>query len=133
MANIRWKVITILIVGVVFTALGVYPIVAARFGINSPGWLMDKQLKLGLDLKGGVQLVLRVETDDALKGETDVEMERLREELQNRKITFSTLTAVNSTWTGFSRRRTPTSARRRPSSRPTSIAAATSTDPTRSR
>jgi preprotein translocase subunit SecD len=97
MANIRWKVITILIVGVVFTALGVYPIVAARFGINSPGWLIDKQLKLGLDLKGGVQLVLRVETDDALKGETDVEMERLREELQNRKITFSTLTAVNPT------------------------------------
>jgi len=97
MANIRWKVITILIVGVVFTALGVYPIVAARYGITSPGWLMDKQLKLGLDLKGGVQLVLRVETDDALKGETDVETERLREELQNRKITFSTLTAVNST------------------------------------
>jgi len=97
MANIRWKVITILIVGVVFTALGVYPIVANRFGITSPGWLMDKQLKLGLDLKGGVQLVLRVETDDALKGETDVEMERLREELQNRKISFGTLAAVNST------------------------------------
>src|SRR5580765_2570599 len=97
MANNRWKVITILIVGVVFTALGVYPIVAGRFGINSPAWLMDKQLKLGLDLKGGVQLVLRVETDDALKGETDVETERLREELQNRKIAFSTLTAANST------------------------------------
>ncbi len=97
MANIRWKVITILAVGVVFTALGIYPLVAARYGINSPGWLMDKQLKLGLDLKGGVHLALRVETDDALKGETDTEMERLREDLQNRKIAVSGVASVNPT------------------------------------
>ena len=36
-----------------------------------PAWLMDKQLKLGLDLKGGVHLVLRVQTDDALRLETE--------------------------------------------------------------
>ena len=53
-----------------------------RYGIHSPGWLMDKQLKLGLDLKGGVHLVLRVQTDDALRLETETEMERLREELR---------------------------------------------------
>ena len=67
MSNLRWKVVTILTVLVVFSALGVYPIVAAHYGIRSPGWLMDKQLKLGLDLKGGVHLVLRVETEDALR------------------------------------------------------------------
>ena len=44
MANIRWKLITILIVFVVFAGVGVYPILAARRGIQSPGWLMDKQL-----------------------------------------------------------------------------------------
>src|SRR5262245_7704904 len=97
MANIRWKVITILAVGIVFTALGVYPIVAGRYGITSPTWLMDKQLKLGLDLKGGVHLVMRVETDDALKGETDTEMERLREELANRKINITGATAISPT------------------------------------
>src|SRR5437660_1712450 len=96
-SNLRWKVITILVVFVVFASVGVYPIVAARYGIHSPGFLMDKQLKLGLDLKGGVHLVLRVETDDALKGETDNEMERLREELQNRKINVAAVTAVSST------------------------------------
>ena len=78
MANLRWKLITIAIVLVVFSAVGVYPIVAARYGVHSPGWLMDKQLKLGLDLKGGVHLVLRVQTDDALRLETEQEMERLR-------------------------------------------------------
>ena len=33
----------------------------------APEWLRDKELKLGLDLKGGVHLVLRVQTDDALQ------------------------------------------------------------------
>ena len=47
---------------------------------------MDKQLKLGLDLKGGVHLVLRVKTDDALRLETELEMERLREELTKRSV-----------------------------------------------
>ena len=60
--NIRWKVLFILAVLVLFTAVGVYPIVASQYGIKSPGVLIDKQLKLGLDLKGGVHLVLRVES-----------------------------------------------------------------------
>ena len=97
MANIRWKLITIAIVLVVFAGVGVYPIVAARYGVHSPGWLMDKQLKLGLDLNGGVQLVLRVQTDDALKLETDSEMERLRQELAKRNIPFTNLTSPDPT------------------------------------
>src|SRR5262252_11050263 len=91
MANIRWKLITIAIVFVVFAGVGVYPIVASRYGVHSPSWLIDKQLKLGLDLNGGVQLVLRVQTDDALKLETDTEMERLRQELSKASITFNNL------------------------------------------
>ena len=53
------------------SAVGVYPIVAPRYGCRRPAWLMAKQLKLGLDLKGGVHLVLRVQTDDALRLETE--------------------------------------------------------------
>src|SRR6516165_10840066 len=97
MANIRWKLITILIVFVVFAGVGVYPILAARRGIQSPSWLMDKQLKLGLDLKGGVHLVLRVQTDDALRLETDTESERLREELTKRNIPFTNIVAPDPT------------------------------------
>jgi preprotein translocase subunit SecD len=97
MANIRWKLITILVVFVVFAGVGVYPILAARRGIQSPGWLMDKQLKLGLDLKGGVHLELRVQTDDALRLETDTETERLREELTKRNIPFTSLVAPDAT------------------------------------
>src|SRR5436853_672831 len=96
-SNLRWKIITILIVLVVFSSVGVYPIVAAHYGIHSPGWLMEKQLKLGLDLKGGVHLVLRVQTDDALRLQTDQDMERLREELQKRNVPFTNITTISPT------------------------------------
>jgi preprotein translocase subunit SecD len=96
-SNLRWKFISIIAVFVIFFAVGVYPILADRFHLPVPGVLADKQLRLGLDLKGGVHLVLRVQTDDALRGETQTEMERLREELQNRRIPFGNLTLVSPT------------------------------------
>ncbi len=92
MQNIRWKVATILVVLVVFAGVGVYPILASRYHWPSPGWLQEKQLKLGLDLKGGVNLEMRVQTDDALKLETDQESERLREELNKASVMFTSLT-----------------------------------------
>jgi preprotein translocase subunit SecD len=92
MQNLRWKILTILGVLVVFTAFGVYPIVAAHYGVKSPAWLMEYQLKLGLDLKGGVHLVLRVQTDDALKALTDSESERLREDLQKAGVAIASIT-----------------------------------------
>src|SRR6266849_2229896 len=95
--NIRWKVITILAVLVIFGSVGVYPIVAAHYGVHSPGWLVDKQLKLGLDLKGGVHLVLRVQTDDALRIQTEQDMERLRAELATRGITVTNISSPSVT------------------------------------
>jgi preprotein translocase subunit SecD len=43
-------------------------------------------VRLGLDLKGGVHLVLRVNTDDALRLESESTAERLRESLRNRQL-----------------------------------------------
>jgi preprotein translocase subunit SecD len=97
MSNLRWKVATILAVFIVFFGLGIYPILAARYHMPAPGWLMEKQLKLGLDLKGGVHLVLRVETDDALRLVTDQEQERLRDELKTKNIPVTNITAIDST------------------------------------
>jgi preprotein translocase subunit SecD len=96
-SSVRWKFTTILAVFFIFGAVGIYPIAAQRYHLPAPGWLMDKQLKLGLDLKGGVHLVLRVQTDDALRSETQTEMERMREELTNRKIPFTNIVLVSPT------------------------------------
>ena len=89
MTNLRWKVVTVLAVFVIFFAVGIYPLIAQRYGIKEPSWLIDKALKLGLDLKGGVHLVLRVQTEDALRLVTDQEAERLREELKSKNITVA--------------------------------------------
>jgi preprotein translocase subunit SecD len=95
MPNLRWKVITIVAVFLIFSAVGVYPLVAQRYGIHSPSWLVDKVLKLGLDLRGGVHLVLRVQTEDALRLVTDQEMERLREGLKSKTVAFRRIDAID--------------------------------------
>ena len=89
--NIRWKVITIVAVLVIFAGVGVYPILASSYHLPSPSWLQQKQLKLGLDLKGGVHLVLRVQRDDAIRLEAVQEMERLRDTLRTRNIPVTTI------------------------------------------
>jgi preprotein translocase subunit SecD len=95
MPNLRWKLIIVLFVFVAFAVVGVYPLIAQRYGINSPSLLINRALKLGLDLKGGVHLVLRVQTDTALRVETELQMERLREALATRKIQVGGVTQVS--------------------------------------
>ena len=75
--NIRWKVLIIL--GVVGLAI---------FAFYPP----DQKVKLGLDLKGGVQLVMRVQTDDALRLETQTTADRLAEQLKTANIAVGSIT-----------------------------------------
>ena len=90
-SNLRWKFLTVIAVFLIFAIVGVYPMAATRWGLPMPGWLAANQLKLGLDLKGGVHLVLRVQTDDALRLQTEQDMERLRAELMTRKLTVGNI------------------------------------------
>ena len=95
--SIRWKTLTILAVFVVFFAVGVYPILAQAYNLPAPAWLMSKQLRLGLDLKGGVHLILQVNTDDALRISTESTTEQLREALQTAGVTVGSITVTSPT------------------------------------
>ena len=95
--NLRWKILTIVAVLVVFFGLGIYPMLAQRYQLPAPGWLMAKQLKLGLDLKGGVHLVMRVNTDDALKLTTTNTSEQLRESLKTGNVPFTNIVVDSAT------------------------------------
>ena len=97
MKNLRWKVIVILAVFVIFFAVGVYPILAQRYHLPAPGWLMAKQIRLGLDLKGGVHLVLRVHTDEALQISTTTTGEQLREQLKTAGVDVKAITVTSPT------------------------------------
>jgi protein-export membrane protein SecD/preprotein translocase SecF subunit len=69
--RLRWKLAVILAVVVGTSAIAWFPPLAARLGLPGPAFLARKGLRLGLDLRGGVQFVLRVNADEALgKGTT---------------------------------------------------------------
>jgi preprotein translocase subunit SecD len=72
MNNLRWRILLIVVI-----------IGACLWAIIPP----DKKIRLGLDLKGGVHLVLRVNTDDALKLETETSAERVREDAEKAGVT----------------------------------------------
>jgi len=74
--NLRWKVILVLAV----IGLSIY--------LSFPP---NKKIQLGLDLSGGVHLVLQVMTDDALNHETDQIIFRLQEELNKELITYEVI------------------------------------------
>ncbi len=79
--NLRWKLLVI--VGVI--ALSVYAFYPPQ-----------EKVRLGLDLKGGVHLVMRVQTDDAVRLETETTADRLREQMKTQNIA-GTITVASPT------------------------------------
>jgi preprotein translocase subunit SecD len=61
-SNLLWR-------GILILAILVISVVVA--------WPLDEKINLGLDLQGGMHLVLQVHTEDALRAETDSDMDRI--------------------------------------------------------
>ena len=78
--NLRWKVLTVVAVAAL-AIVAFYP--------------PSKKVALGLDLKGGVHLVLRVNTEDALKLETLTSSEQLHTALKDAGVTVSGVRATS--------------------------------------
>jgi len=74
--GLRWKIILVAIV-----------ILLSIFLSYPPG----EKINLGLDLKGGMHLILQVVTDDFIKAETDNEIQRLNELFRRRNIGYKTI------------------------------------------
>lgn len=51
----------------------------------------NKNIHLGLDLKGGSHLVVQVQAQDAFKAEADGDIERLKEDMGKQNITYTSL------------------------------------------
>lgn len=69
----------------IFLLICAYYFVSPRS--KSAGWL--SRLNLGLDLKGGIHLVLKVVTDDALNQELRQDADRISQELKAKDIAFA--------------------------------------------
>ena len=70
--NLRWKILVILAVAGIAIAAIVPP---------------SQKIHLGLDLQGGIHMILRVKTDDALRVQTETSSEQLYEALKTANVT----------------------------------------------
>jgi preprotein translocase subunit SecD len=77
--TMQWKMLTIV------TVVGL-----AIWAFTPP----QEKVRLGLDLKGGVHLVMRVQTDDALRVESEATADRLRETLRTQGIGVTGVTVT---------------------------------------
>ena len=82
MKNMKWRL------GLIAVVIGL-----SVWAFYPPG----QKVKLGLDLKGGVHLVLRVNTSDALRVETETTVDRLRDTLTRAGVQFTRLEATSPT------------------------------------
>ncbi|HVT45031.1 MAG TPA: protein translocase subunit SecD [Thermoanaerobaculia bacterium] len=64
--TLRWKLAVVLAVVIGTSFFAWFPPLADHTGLRVPTFLAEKSLRLGVDLRGGVQFVLRVNADEAL-------------------------------------------------------------------
>ena len=93
--NVGWKVIVISTTLLVF----LFGIVGLPKSWSGQGLLaaMTERIHLGLDLKGGTHLILQVQVNDAVNADSDRAIERLKEDLRNRKLNFTDISKPDAT------------------------------------
>ena len=84
--RLRWRIVVTVAVTFGISIFAWYPFLADRYGLPNPAFILEKRLRLGLDLKGGVHMVLRVNTDDAVLVETRNTAGRLDEALTRQGV-----------------------------------------------
>jgi preprotein translocase subunit SecD len=85
--NLTWRsvVIVVILLLCVFGIIGI-PKSGAELKDN-----FSKNIRLGLDLKGGTHLVMQVQVQDAVKADAEQTGERLKEELKKQNISYGSM------------------------------------------
>ncbi|MBV9609244.1 MAG: protein translocase subunit SecD, partial [Acidobacteria bacterium] len=93
--NLWVKTAFIIAILIVF-AFGIFGIPS---NFSGPGLLaaIQNRIHMGLDLKGGTHLILQVMVNDAINADSDRAIDRLKEDLRTRNITYSDITKPDPT------------------------------------
>src|SRR5581483_3989265 len=83
----------LLVIAVLLVSL--YGIFGLPTSLRSLRENMQKRIALGLDLRGGTHLVLQVMVNDSVNAEADQTIERLKNTLNQRQISFSQITRID--------------------------------------
>lgn len=87
--NLVLKTLFIIAVLLIFI-YGIFGIPSSFSGQGLKESLLNR-INLGLDLKGGSHLILQVQVDDAVNGETDAAAETLKEQLQKANVAYASI------------------------------------------
>jgi preprotein translocase subunit SecD len=80
--RLKWTVIFLVVLGCIFSTIG-FPKSMEELSAN---W--HRNIRLGLDLKGGTQMALEVQIQDAFKSEADGIIEQLKRTLAKENIGY---------------------------------------------
>src|ERR1019366_6159815 len=84
---------TLLVVALVLVCLaGIVGVPSSWKGIRQN---LQERIHLGLDLRGGTHLVLQVMVNEALNSEADQTIERLKDALKKRQVSYASLTRID--------------------------------------
>jgi preprotein translocase subunit SecD len=89
--NLLWRAV---IAGVILVA-GIIYLVPTFSPTLPPGWskvLPDDKIHLGLDLQGGMHLILEVESDKAVENSAERQIEELKDRLREGQVAFTKVT-----------------------------------------
>src|SRR5581483_10238716 len=91
--NLTWKTILIIAITLVFVAgftLGPDPGTTINVW-KTQGFVaaLQQNIHLGLDLRGGMHLILQVKVDDAVRSDASASMDRLKSEMRTASINYS--------------------------------------------
>jgi len=85
-----WK-LGLVFATLLFFLFGIFGIPKGFSGRSLLASLQDR-IHLGLDLKGGTHLILQVQVNDAVNGDSDRAVDRLKEDLRTHKINYTEIT-----------------------------------------
>jgi preprotein translocase subunit SecD len=91
--NLKYKALAILAV----TLACIYGIIGLPKSVDELKENFSKNIRLGLDLKGGSHLVMQIQVQDAFKARADETIQLLRKDLPAKGVTFTDITRTEPT------------------------------------
>jgi preprotein translocase subunit SecD len=92
MSSSLWKKGLFILAVVLLSLFGIFGLPTSGSDLRQN---LSERIPLGLDLRGGTHMVLQVMVNDAINAEADQTIERLRQTLDQRQVSYSAITRID--------------------------------------
>ena len=91
----RWKMVTIVFVTLVAMLFAFPNLLSPETRDKLPSWLPSQGVNLGLDLRGGIHLVLQVQVEKALRRTVEGDTDEVRNAVREEKLRYGGVDVVD--------------------------------------